>query len=114
MAKCKYCGIEINWQEKGGRWIPMVNGMRHTCREYSRTNTKKCYHCDAEIYFHDGVIWNLDDTRHVHVERETNKIIETLNSLPVDVLHDVGIAFIEWFGEEVIREMLVDIYGDEY
>lgn len=31
MAKCKYCGGEIQWRQQGFKWIAERNGQRHEC-----------------------------------------------------------------------------------
>ena len=29
MSKCKKCGMEIQWNQQNGKWVPYSNGMIH-------------------------------------------------------------------------------------
>ena len=31
---CKNCGVAITWADQGGKWVPLVDGVRHRCEAW--------------------------------------------------------------------------------
>lgn len=34
---CKNCGVAITWADVAGKWVPLVDGVRHRCEAWSAT-----------------------------------------------------------------------------
>ena len=40
MSSCRYCGIEIEWQENNGKYKPLnLNNTPHNCKTNKQTQT---------------------------------------------------------------------------
>jgi len=52
MAKCKYCGLPIEWRRlQNGKWVPLdpeMPDVRHQCK-FERKVQVRCSKCDAWI-----------------------------------------------------------------